>query len=91
LGEVVPGVLRDLGLDRELEIQRLLDVWPELVDEKIASHTRATALERGVLVVVVDSPIWMTELRFLKGLLLKRLAPRCRTGMVRDIRFVLGR
>lgn len=87
----MPVVLRQLGLDRELEVQRLLDAWPELVDAKIAAHTRAVELEKGLLVVVVDSPVWMTQLRFLKGHVLKRIAPRFRAGLVRDIRFVLGK
>ena len=90
LGETLPAVLQRLGLDRELETQSLLDTWPKLVDEKIARHTRAVRLDRGVLVVEVDSPVWMTQLRFLKGQVLKRIAPRFRSGLVRDVRFVLG-
>lgn len=84
-------VLRQLGLNRDLEIQRLLKVWPELVESRIAAHTRAVELEKDVLIVVVDSPVWMTQLCFLKGQILKRIAPRFRVGLVRDIRFVPGR
>lgn len=90
LGDALPAVLRQLGLERDLEVQRLLDSWPDLVNEKIASHTRATALDRGVLVVQVDSTAWMMQLRFLKGQVLKKLASRFRPDLVRDVRFVLG-
>ncbi|HDR00422.1 MAG TPA: DUF721 domain-containing protein [candidate division WOR-3 bacterium] len=91
LDRTIPGVLSRLGLDRDLEEQRLLDAWPGLVDKRIAGHTRAVALERGVLVVAVDSPTWMTQLRFVKSDILRAIAPRFRSGVVRDIRFVHGR
>lgn len=91
LDRTIPSVLRQLGLDRAIEEQRLLDAWPELVDKKLAGHTRAVSLEQGVLVVEVDNQVWMTQLRFLKGEIIRALAARFRPGSVRDIRFVSRR
>ncbi len=91
LGEVLPRVMKRLNLDRVVQEQRVVEVWPEVVGEKIAQHTRATSMQRGVLLVLVDNPGWMTQLTFLKPELLRKLAPRARKGIVKDIRFRLSR
>jgi predicted nucleic acid-binding Zn ribbon protein len=70
--------------------QPAVNEWPRLAGERIAQHARAVAVDRGVLVVVVDSPAWMTQLAFLKPELLRKVAARVGRGRVKDLRLVLG-
>jgi len=90
VGEVLPGVVRRLRLTGAVEEQRALDRWAGAVGERIARHTEASSLENGVLVVLVDSPAWLTQLTYLKSELLTRLAPMLTKGTLRDIRFRLA-
>jgi predicted nucleic acid-binding Zn ribbon protein len=48
--------------------------WAELVGEGVAAHTRPLRLRDGVLTIGVDDPAWASQLRFLEGDLLDRLA-----------------
>ena len=90
VGSVLPRVLKGLKLDKVLAAQPAVTLWPEIAGPKTAAHTRAIEVDGSTLVVVVDSPAWMTQLRFLKPQLLKKVAGRVGKGLVGDIRFVLG-
>jgi predicted nucleic acid-binding Zn ribbon protein len=59
--------------------------WPDVVGDAVAAHTRPLSLSRGTLVVAVDQPAWATQLRFLSGDLLARLADVAGPGAVRAI------
>lgn len=90
VGSVLPRVLKGLKLDKVLAAQPAVTLWPEIAGARTAAHTRAVEVDGGTLVVVVDSPSWTAQLRFLKPQLLKKIEGRVGKGLVRDIRFVLG-
>jgi predicted nucleic acid-binding Zn ribbon protein len=61
--------------------------WPEVVGEAVAAHCHPARLEEdGTLVVNADSTAWATQLAYLQGTLLDRLAAVCGPGVVRGIR-----
>ncbi|MBM3332041.1 DUF721 domain-containing protein [candidate division WOR-3 bacterium] len=90
VGSVLPRVLKGLKLDKVLAAQPAVDSWPQIAGPKTAEHTRAVEVDGKTLVVVVDSPAWMVQLRFLKPQLLKKIEGRVGKGLVTDLRFVLG-
>jgi predicted nucleic acid-binding Zn ribbon protein len=90
VGSVLPRVLRELKLDRTMASQPAVTLWPETVGAKIAQRARAIAVDGKVLVVMVDGQAWMTQLRFLKPELLKKIAARMGKDVITDIRLVLG-
>jgi predicted nucleic acid-binding Zn ribbon protein len=87
---VLPRVLKGLKLDKLLAAQPAVDLWPEIAGPKTAEHTRAVEVDGKTLVVVVDSPAWMAQLRFLKPQLIKKIDARIGKGLITDLRFVLG-
>jgi predicted nucleic acid-binding Zn ribbon protein len=90
VGSLLPGVLRQCKLDKVVAAQPAVTFWPEIAGPRTATHTRAIEVDGSTLVVAVDSPAWMAQLRFLKPQLLKKVAGRVGKGLVGDIRFVLG-
>ena len=90
VGQVLPRVLRELKLDKMLAAQPAVTLWPEIAGPKMAAHTRAIEVQGRTLVVVVDSPAWLTQLRFLKPQLLAKIEGRVGAGRIGDVRFVLG-
>ncbi len=90
VGDVLPTVVKRFRLGDAVQQQRAAEVWRETVGDKIARHAEPASLERGVLVVFVDSPAWLTQLTYLKPELLRKLAPRLKKGALRDLRFRLG-
>jgi predicted nucleic acid-binding Zn ribbon protein len=71
--------------------QSAVTLWPEVAGPKTAEHTYAIEVDGVTLVVAADSSAWLTQLKFLRPQLLKKLNARLGKGLVSDIRFVLGR
>ena len=90
VGSVLPRVLKGLRLDKVLAAQPAVDLWPQITGPKTAEHTQAVEVDGKTLVIVVDGPAWMTQLRFLKPQLLKKIDARIGKGLITDLRFVLG-
>ena len=90
VGSVLPRGLRQFKLDKVLAAQPAVTLWPEIAGPKTAEHTRALEVDGNTLVIVVDSPAWIAQLRFLKPQLLKKISGRVGKGLVLDLRFVLG-
>lgn len=91
VGEVLPKVLAKFDLEKVVAGQKAVEAWPGVVGEQIARHARAVGFEQGKLLVVVDNPGWMTQLKYLKPKLIAKLAGLARKGVVSDIRFMLSR
>ncbi len=87
----IQGPLQDLlgrlRLTDAMSGWRAVEAWPEVVGERIAARTRATAFRDGVLVVEVSGAAWMNELTYLKRRMIDELNDRLGTGTVRDLRF----
>lgn len=64
--------------------------WREAVGEKLAGHTRAGNVRRGVLEVLVSNPAVHHELSYLKAKIVKTLACLIPEQQIRDVRFRVG-
>ena len=74
VGALVPGVLRDLGLDESARALRIQEGWERAVGAEVASHAQPVALRSGALEVHVDSSAWCQTLRLRAPELLDGLA-----------------
>ncbi len=78
VGDVVPTVLHDLGLETSARVLRLAERWEEAVGPEIAAHCEPTALRGEILEATVDSSVWSQQLQLrLPEILaaLRRVAP----------------
>jgi len=89
LGEALRTALARLSVGSELASFPVFAEWSAIVGPTIAQHARPLRLRRGVLLVEVDGPEWMQELRFLKRDLLDKLAGHLGRPTIRDVFFVL--
>lgn len=90
VGDLLGGLLRKWGVDREVARQGALERWPGLVGERIADVTRARSVASGILFVEVRSSAWMNELNLMRHELLRRLNAGQEEGRVERIVFVLA-
>jgi predicted nucleic acid-binding Zn ribbon protein len=90
VGSVLPKVVKRLKLQDTLAVQPAVNRWPEIVGDKVARHTHARSVDGKTLIVAVSSPVWMTQLTFLKPRILEKIAARIGKGLITDIRFVPG-
>jgi predicted nucleic acid-binding Zn ribbon protein len=90
IGDLLPGVLGDLGLSETLRAAAVLGVWRSVVGEKLAGYARARTFHDGILTVEAISPVWLAEIRFHQVRIRKSLDERCGPGVVRELRLVLA-
>jgi predicted nucleic acid-binding Zn ribbon protein len=90
LGDVLDAAMARLPLADELAHYPIWSEWTVLVGAAVARHARPKRLRRGVLVVDVDGPEWMHQLRYLKRDLCQRLNERLGKRVVRDLFLVLA-
>ncbi len=89
ISEVLPSVLKKLGLEEKAANAALGPVWRESVGASVSAHSRPVLLQRGCLVVAVDTPVWKMELdRYYKPAILERL--KVRDSRIKSLRFQVG-
>ena len=87
---VLDRVLRRIGLRDQLKEWELVEVWPEIVGDELASRSRATAIENGILKVEADNGTWRQELTLLFPRIKELYAQRYGPGRVRDVQWNTG-
>jgi len=91
VGDILPTVLKSIGLDQRLREQEILAIWPEVVGEEVAARTQPFKIERGVLHVRVDHSTWMQELHFMEREILRKLKEKAPDIELVRIRFGSGK
>lgn len=87
IGKGIASVLRDLGLGGRLRQVEVLERWPAIVGERIASVAVAERITGGRLRVRVSGAPWRNELVYLKKELIARINEAMGEKVVRDIVF----
>jgi len=86
IGDALAAVGRDLGMPATGAVTALARRWPEVVGEEVAEHATPSSVRDGVLTVIVDGPIWATQLRYLEAAILERAAAVTGDGVVTSVR-----
>jgi predicted nucleic acid-binding Zn ribbon protein len=90
-GDLLPKIMRGLGLAERLRETEVLDAWAKIVGEFIAAHSAPVSLREGVLYVRVLQPALHYELEQIsKTAILRKLKQRFGAHIVRDLRFRVG-
>jgi Dna[CI] antecedent, DciA len=70
---ILASVFRNLGIEDRLTLACLQRDWTGLFGEPLSSHTYPSSVNKGKLVVNVDSPLWLQQLKFFRQTMLKKL------------------
>ena len=91
LKEILSRIFAARGWGRRQDRLRLEEAWAAAAGADFAPHTRAGALRRGVLEVVVGNAVLLQELaQFHKRRILEDLRQRLPGVRVTDLRFRAG-
>jgi predicted nucleic acid-binding Zn ribbon protein len=86
ISDVIPAIMKKLGLESEQWTGILEREWEELIGSTVAAHTRPGRYKNGKLIVFVDSATWLNELkRFNQGQMLKNLQARFGAKKIRSL------
>ncbi len=92
LGDLLPGIASQLGLDEELEVARAADSWTRIVEEQVPAATGASRLleiRAPVLIVSAEDPPTAQELRLRSSELLDAFASAPGGARLRELRVVV--
>jgi hypothetical protein len=91
IGDLVPGVLKGIGLERKQAELEILKVWNNLMDPVVAQHARPVNIVKGTLFVSVDSSVWLDEIvRYRRREILQRLRHSFGPDLIQRISFRAG-
>ncbi len=88
--QVLPGVLRKIGLEQPLWERILARDWETLVGAQVARHSRPGRIQNKILYVFVANSVWLVELRrFAEQAMLQNLQARFGRERIKGIRLQL--
>ena len=73
LGSMLPDAIDRREVLRAARAQRVLQRWPEIVGEMLASRSQPDKVDRGTLWVSVQGSAWAQELRMLETQILAKI------------------
>lgn len=88
--EVLPNTLKSIGLTKQFNAQSVIVHWQEIAGDEIASHSWPISIQRGVLLLAVNNPVWSHHLMMLKPMLIDKINTYLNEKLVVDIRFQAG-
>ncbi|HEX8949726.1 MAG TPA: DUF721 domain-containing protein [Dissulfurispiraceae bacterium] len=84
---ILSSLLKDLGLEERVRVEFIRKEWTALFQEPLSLHTCPVGMKNGELLIHVDSPVWLQQLKFFKQDIAKKLQ---RYG-VTEVKLKLGR
>jgi predicted nucleic acid-binding Zn ribbon protein len=90
IDEPLGRIRRELGMGEVAEIDLVAAEWEELVGPALAAHCRPRSVRAGVLRIVVDSPAWAGQLRYLDDVLVARITESLPAVDVREVRVTVS-
>ena len=86
IADALARVQAELGLPRSNVLRALADRWGEVVGADVAAHARLDAVRDRTAAIVVDSPLWASQLRYLEDDIVERANALVGVAIIRGIR-----
>ena len=84
---VLGPMLKQLGIENGVRLQRIRNDWPDIFEKSISSHMFPATLKEGELLLHVESPAWMQQLTYYKKEIIRKLS----SYAITEVKFRLGR
>jgi predicted nucleic acid-binding Zn ribbon protein len=90
LREILPRMIKTLGLQKRFEAEIVILKWRQIVGEDIATNTRPGKISRRVLTVAAKNAVWAHHLSTLKEEIIAKINAFAGEKAVSDIKFLAG-
>ena len=88
IAKSLKNLIKKQGLEKGLSQQKALEVWGEVVGQKIREKTEPDSVEFGVLTVKTPSSTWNQELELQKQDIIHAINKKLNKKTIKDIRFI---
>ncbi|MBN2653938.1 MAG: DUF721 domain-containing protein [Nitrospirae bacterium] len=73
VGSLLLGIFKQLGMEDRLKLSGLQDEWNSVFSGPLSNHTWPIEIKNSELLINVDSPAWLGELKYMKNDIEKKL------------------
>ncbi len=87
---VVDDIIKKLETGRGSQAGTLSASWAEAIGEKNLKHANPVDIKDGVLVVHVDSSVWIHKLSMDKANIMMKMKDKLGEGIIKDIKLRIG-
>lgn len=89
IGIILDDLIKKKRWQKTFALARLCKDWEGVVGMNIAKHTNPTFIKSKKLFIEVDSPIWSTQLTYLKNQIIETINTYYEQEIVKDIFFTV--
>ncbi len=90
IGEILGRALQNCRRDPDIELTRIWEHWRHIVGETIAENARPAAFKGRLLIVHVNSSVWLQQLQFAKADIIRKTNAEFGKILLDDIKFKIG-
>lgn len=87
VGKILPSLFNDFGIEDAITLKFLRKNWNDIFTPPVTEYSFPKEFKEGILVVTVNSHLWLTQLKLLKDEFLGKL----NLYGVKDVEFRFGR
>jgi hypothetical protein len=80
-------LIKELGIEDSVRLAEIKNNWHNIFNKPLSYHMSPSMLSKGEILLNVDSPVWLQELKFYKEDIIKKMS----SYGVKAVRFRLGR
>ena len=89
IGDILESLKQSSSLGRNLEEAQIWKEWPELAGMDFMHHGRPLGIRDGMLIIEVDSSVWMHKFAYTKRDLIRRINGLIGRDLVTEIYLTL--
>lgn len=87
INTILSPIFKNLGMEDRIKLELMRNQWRNLFSEPLSLHTYPAEVKCEELLINVDSPVWLQQLKFFKADIIKKL----RLYNIKHVRFRHGR
>lgn len=89
IADILDSLKASTALGRNLEEAQIWQRWPELAGMDFMPHGRPLGIREGMLIIEVDSAVWMHKFAYVKRDLMRRINAAIGRDLVTEIYLTL--
>lgn len=90
LSDILPNVMKTFRHSPGEQLLQVFEIWNRIVGESVSQNAQPSAFKGRLLLVEVNSSVWMHQLQFLKEDIIRKINETMGEEVVEDIKFKIG-
>ena len=88
LKKVLKKTIESSGFKNAILQENAISIWPNVVGKNISKISKATTVDKGVLIIKVESATWKQELHMQKDEIINKINEKIGSKAIKEIRLV---